>query len=146
MMTYLKHVGNFKHSELKIKKFEEIQALYEKIKRLDEDFISIGSAEDERLIKRMNEKGIDSSKSEVIKKESKEEVQEESKEEVKEESSTVLQISLAIRHISNIDNMYIKPYSLSLFSSLPAIHSGVVSPLATRNSQLTLLQLRVAWS
>ncbi|GJU26514.1 putative ribonuclease H-like domain-containing protein [Tanacetum coccineum] len=59
---------------------EEIQALYEKIKRSDEDFISIGSAEDERLIKRMNEKGIDSSKSEVIK-ESKEEVQEESKEE-----------------------------------------------------------------
>ncbi|GKB74513.1 hypothetical protein Tco_0935925 [Tanacetum coccineum] len=81
-----KHVGNFKHSELKTKKFEEIQALYEKIKRSDEDFISIGSAEDERLIKRMNEKGIDSSKSEVIKEESKEEVQEESKEEVKEES------------------------------------------------------------
>ncbi|GKE03598.1 hypothetical protein Tco_1395616 [Tanacetum coccineum] len=73
MMTYLKHVGNFKHSELKTKKFEEIQALYEKIKRSDEDFISIGSAEDERLIKRMNEKGIDSSKSEVIKEESKEE-------------------------------------------------------------------------
>ncbi|GKF40580.1 hypothetical protein Tco_0123922, partial [Tanacetum coccineum] len=58
MMTYLKH-----------------------IKRSDEDFISIGSAEDERLIKRMNEKGVDLSKSEVIKEESKEEVQEESKEE-----------------------------------------------------------------
>ncbi|GJS52058.1 ribonuclease H-like domain-containing protein [Tanacetum coccineum] len=79
MMTYLKHVGNFKHAELKIKKFEEVQALYEKIKRSDEDFISIGSAEDERLIKKMNEKGVDSSKS-------KEEVQEKSKEEVKEES------------------------------------------------------------
>ncbi|GJR06208.1 reverse transcriptase domain-containing protein, partial [Tanacetum coccineum] len=38
MMTYLKHVGNFKHSELKTKKFEEIQALYEKIKRSDKDF------------------------------------------------------------------------------------------------------------
>ncbi|GJZ85158.1 hypothetical protein Tco_0650497 [Tanacetum coccineum] len=74
MMTYLKHVGNFKHAELKIKKFEEVQALYEKIKRSDEDFISIGSVEDERLIKRMNEKGVDSSKNEVIK----EEVQEES--------------------------------------------------------------------
>ncbi|GJR93413.1 ribonuclease H-like domain-containing protein [Tanacetum coccineum] len=72
MMTYLKHVGNFKHSELKTKKFEEIQALYEKIKRLDEDFISIRSAEDERLIKKMNEKGIDSSKNEA-KEESKEE-------------------------------------------------------------------------
>ncbi|GKA79462.1 putative ribonuclease H-like domain-containing protein [Tanacetum coccineum] len=51
MMTYLKHVGNYKHSELKIKKFEEIQALYEKIK------------------------------SEVIKEESKEEVKEEDKDE-----------------------------------------------------------------
>ncbi|GKA87129.1 hypothetical protein Tco_0808840 [Tanacetum coccineum] len=69
MMTYLKHVGNFKHSELKTKKFEEIQALYEKIKRSDEDFISIGSAEDERLIKKMNEKGIDSSKKEEVKEE-----------------------------------------------------------------------------
>ncbi|GJT12857.1 putative ribonuclease H-like domain-containing protein [Tanacetum coccineum] len=58
MMTYLKHN-----------------------KRSDEDFISIGSAEDERLIKRMNEKGVDSSKSEVLKEESKEEVQKESKEE-----------------------------------------------------------------
>ncbi|GJT26262.1 hypothetical protein Tco_0906537 [Tanacetum coccineum] len=48
MMTYLKHVGNYKHAELKIKKLEEVQALYEKIKRSDKDFISIGSAEDER--------------------------------------------------------------------------------------------------
>ncbi|GJS88744.1 hypothetical protein Tco_0771380 [Tanacetum coccineum] len=82
MMTYLKHVGNFKALlKCDTKKFEEIQALYEKIKRSDEDFISIGSAEDERLIKRMNEKGIDSSKSEVINEESKEEAKEESKEE-----------------------------------------------------------------
>ncbi|GJZ62886.1 hypothetical protein Tco_0619307, partial [Tanacetum coccineum] len=63
MMTYLKHAGNFKHSDFKTKKFKEIQALYEKIKRPDEDFISIGSAEDERLIKKINEKKeIDSSK------------------------------------------------------------------------------------
>ncbi|GJX08236.1 hypothetical protein Tco_0196168, partial [Tanacetum coccineum] len=82
---------NFKHAELKIKKFEEVQALYEKIKRSDEDFISIGSAEDERLIKRMNEKGVDLSKSEVIKEESKEEVQEESKEEVQKESKEEVQ-------------------------------------------------------
>ncbi|GJX98744.1 hypothetical protein Tco_0355763 [Tanacetum coccineum] len=34
--------GNFKHSELKSKKFEDIQAMYEKIKRSDEDFIAIG--------------------------------------------------------------------------------------------------------
>ncbi|GJR14174.1 putative ribonuclease H-like domain-containing protein [Tanacetum coccineum] len=74
MMTYLNHVGNFKHAELKIKKFEEVQALYEKIKRSDEDFISIRSVEDERLIKRMNEKGVDSSKYEIIKEQCKEEV------------------------------------------------------------------------
>ncbi|GJS26517.1 putative ribonuclease H-like domain-containing protein [Tanacetum coccineum] len=73
MMTYLKHVGNFKHSDLKTKKFEEIQALYEKIKRSDEDFISMGSPEDERLIKEMNEKGINSSKNESVKEEDKEE-------------------------------------------------------------------------
>ncbi|GJW75420.1 hypothetical protein Tco_0134790 [Tanacetum coccineum] len=47
--------------------------MYEKIKRSDEDFISIGSAEDERLIKKMNEKGIDSSKNEMVKEEDKEE-------------------------------------------------------------------------
>ncbi|GKF68744.1 hypothetical protein Tco_0198423, partial [Tanacetum coccineum] len=58
----------------------------QKIKRSDEDFISIGSAEDERLIKRMNEKGVDSSKEERIKEQSKEEVQKEDKAEVKEES------------------------------------------------------------
>ncbi|GJT71220.1 hypothetical protein Tco_1030506 [Tanacetum coccineum] len=55
MMTYLKHVGNFKHAELKIKKFEEVQALYERIKRSNEDFISIRSTEDEGLIKRRKE-------------------------------------------------------------------------------------------
>ncbi|GJZ74485.1 hypothetical protein Tco_0638950 [Tanacetum coccineum] len=38
MMTYLKHVGNKKHSDLKNKTFEEIQALYEKVKRFDESF------------------------------------------------------------------------------------------------------------
>ncbi|GJW52583.1 hypothetical protein Tco_0096668 [Tanacetum coccineum] len=81
MMTYLKHVGNFKHSELKSKKFEDIQAMYEKIKRSDEDFIAIGSVEDESLIKRMNKK--DSSKGEEIKQESKEEVKEEDEEEEK---------------------------------------------------------------
>ncbi|GJU35029.1 hypothetical protein Tco_1183383 [Tanacetum coccineum] len=79
MMTYLKHVGNFKHSELKSKKFEDIQAMYEKIKRSTEDFIAIGSVEDESLIKKMKKK--DSSKGEEIKQESKEEVKQEDKEE-----------------------------------------------------------------
>ncbi|GJS09470.1 leucine-rich repeat protein [Tanacetum coccineum] len=69
---------NFKHSELKSKKFEDIQAMYEKLKRSDEDFIAIGSVADEKLIKRMNKK--DSSKGEEIKEESKEEVKKEENE------------------------------------------------------------------
>ncbi|GJV99805.1 hypothetical protein Tco_1555057, partial [Tanacetum coccineum] len=55
MMTYLKHVGNKKHSNLKNKTFEEIQALYEKMKRFDESFTVVGSTEDERKIKEINE-------------------------------------------------------------------------------------------
>ncbi|GJR82805.1 hypothetical protein Tco_0153590 [Tanacetum coccineum] len=52
---------------------------YEKIKRSTEDFIAIGSVEDESLIKRKNKK--DSFKGEEIKQESKEEVKQEDKEE-----------------------------------------------------------------
>ncbi|GJU36286.1 hypothetical protein Tco_1184640 [Tanacetum coccineum] len=63
------------------KKFEDIQALYEKIKRLNENFISTGSAKDERLIKKMNEKRGGLSKSEVIKEDTKEEVKDEDKDE-----------------------------------------------------------------
>ncbi|GKD57512.1 hypothetical protein Tco_1290899 [Tanacetum coccineum] len=55
MMTYLKHVGNKKHSDLKSKTFEEIQALYEKVKRFDESFTAVGSTKDERRTKEMNE-------------------------------------------------------------------------------------------
>ncbi|GJY86285.1 hypothetical protein Tco_0500311 [Tanacetum coccineum] len=55
MMTYLKHVGNKKHSDLKNKTFEDIQALYEKVKKFDESFTPVGSTEDERRIKEMNE-------------------------------------------------------------------------------------------
>ncbi|GJX50837.1 hypothetical protein Tco_0277682 [Tanacetum coccineum] len=55
MMTYLKHVGNKKHSDLKNKTFKEIQALYEKVKRFDESFTAVGSTKDERKIKEMNE-------------------------------------------------------------------------------------------
>ncbi|GJX66084.1 hypothetical protein Tco_0300427 [Tanacetum coccineum] len=62
MMTYLKHVGNKKHSDLKNKTFEEIQALYEKVKRFDESFTVIGSTEDERKIKEMNEGASDPDK------------------------------------------------------------------------------------
>ncbi|GJS14497.1 hypothetical protein Tco_0408969 [Tanacetum coccineum] len=73
MMAYLKHVGNFKHSDLKTKKFEEIQALYEKIKRSDEDFIAIGSVEDERQVEKINKEARDTkrknSKKRIVKEE-----------------------------------------------------------------------------
>ncbi|GKC65698.1 hypothetical protein Tco_1098296 [Tanacetum coccineum] len=72
MMTYLKHVGNKKHSDLKNKTFEEIQALYEKVKRFDESFTAVGSTEDERNIKEMNEGAKDLEQKRLKKKVAKE--------------------------------------------------------------------------
>ncbi|GJQ90141.1 hypothetical protein Tco_0001280 [Tanacetum coccineum] len=51
-----------KHSELKTKTFEEIQVLYERLKRQDQNFVAIGSAEDERQIKEINEESKDPKK------------------------------------------------------------------------------------
>ncbi|GKB18314.1 putative ribonuclease H-like domain-containing protein [Tanacetum coccineum] len=70
----------------KLQEQEREQFTIEQREKSNEDFISIGSAKDERLIKKMNEKGVDSSKSEVLNEESKEEVKNESKEEVQKES------------------------------------------------------------
>ncbi|GJV23064.1 hypothetical protein Tco_1375759 [Tanacetum coccineum] len=72
MMTYLKHVRNKKHSDLKNKTFEEIQALYEKVKRFDESFTAVGSTEDERKIKEMNERAKDLEQKRLKKKVAKE--------------------------------------------------------------------------
>ncbi|GJV01788.1 hypothetical protein Tco_1335357 [Tanacetum coccineum] len=81
MMTYLKHVGGKKHSDLKTKGFKEIKALYDKIKRSDDSFIAIGSTEDEKVIKEMNEQVADASKKKVKKNDS-------IKGEIKEEEGT----------------------------------------------------------
>ncbi|GJR59282.1 hypothetical protein Tco_1501444 [Tanacetum coccineum] len=62
MMTYLKHVGGKKHADLKNKNFKEIQVLYKEVKRTDKNFIAIGSAEDERQTKEMNEESKDPKK------------------------------------------------------------------------------------
>ncbi|GKD29263.1 hypothetical protein Tco_1240041, partial [Tanacetum coccineum] len=59
MITYLKHVANKKHTELKSKSFEEIQVLYKRYKKQDQTFVAIGSEEDERAIKKMNEQAAD---------------------------------------------------------------------------------------
>ncbi|GJT45143.1 hypothetical protein Tco_0953858 [Tanacetum coccineum] len=86
-MTPLLHKGNFllnkgkKHSDLKTKSFDEIQVLYEKIKRSDDSFIAISSAEDEKVIKESNEQAVDASKKRVKKDDS-------VKEEIKAEKGT----------------------------------------------------------
>ncbi|GJY38346.1 hypothetical protein Tco_0424710 [Tanacetum coccineum] len=76
MITYLKHVANKKHAELKSKSFEEIQVLYERYKKQDQTFVAIGSEEDERAIKKMNEQAADKEKehkAESVNEETKEE-------------------------------------------------------------------------
>ncbi|GJV51694.1 hypothetical protein Tco_1447435, partial [Tanacetum coccineum] len=72
MMTYLKHVGNKKHSDLKNKTFEEIQALYDKVKRFNESFTVVGSTKDERKIKEMTEGAKDLEQKRLKKKVAKE--------------------------------------------------------------------------
>ncbi|GJV29570.1 hypothetical protein Tco_1386018 [Tanacetum coccineum] len=59
MMTYLKHTGRFKHSQLNKKTLEEIQALYIKEQEKAVDFVPIGFEEDERLIQKMNKKATE---------------------------------------------------------------------------------------
>ncbi|GKD57425.1 hypothetical protein Tco_1290812 [Tanacetum coccineum] len=59
MMTYLKNMGGYKHSQLKAKSFEEIKGMYERQKKSVQDFVPIGSAKEEELIKKMNEKATD---------------------------------------------------------------------------------------
>ncbi|GJS72401.1 hypothetical protein Tco_0705242 [Tanacetum coccineum] len=56
MMTYLKHTGRFKHSQLNKRTFEEIQALYIKEQERATNFMPIRSEEDERQIQKMNKK------------------------------------------------------------------------------------------
>ncbi|GKA84793.1 hypothetical protein Tco_0806447 [Tanacetum coccineum] len=43
MVTYLKHMGNYTHTQLKSKSFEEIQKLYEKEQKWINDFVSLYS-------------------------------------------------------------------------------------------------------
>ncbi|GKD99796.1 hypothetical protein Tco_1387780 [Tanacetum coccineum] len=68
MMTYLKNMGGYKHSQLKAKSFEEIKGMYKRRKKYVQDFVPIGSAKEEELIKKMNEKatGEDTSNKEKV--------------------------------------------------------------------------------
>ncbi|GJS91856.1 hypothetical protein Tco_0774492 [Tanacetum coccineum] len=56
MMTYLKHTGRYKHTQLNKKTLKEIQVLYIKEQERITDFVPIGSEENERLIQKMNKK------------------------------------------------------------------------------------------
>ncbi|GKE26935.1 hypothetical protein Tco_1442319 [Tanacetum coccineum] len=67
MMTYLKHTGRFKHSQLNKRTLEEIQALYIKEQERAANFVPIGSEEDERLIQKMNKKAAGIHVEEVLK-------------------------------------------------------------------------------
>ncbi|GJS57192.1 hypothetical protein Tco_0651976 [Tanacetum coccineum] len=51
MITYLKHVGGKKHADLKNKNFDDIQPLYERLKRNNDKFLADDSTEDEIKIK-----------------------------------------------------------------------------------------------
>ncbi|GKB83332.1 hypothetical protein Tco_0950227 [Tanacetum coccineum] len=69
MMTYLKHVGGKKHSDLKTKSFEEIQVLYEKIKRSDDSFICyLVLLEDEKMTYNEQAAGGDHASKERVRK------------------------------------------------------------------------------
>ncbi|GKA41304.1 hypothetical protein Tco_0733897 [Tanacetum coccineum] len=83
-LFFFEYVGNKKHSDLKSKTFEEIQALYEKVKRFDESFTAVGSTEDEKRIKEMNE-GVKDTDQKRLKEE--DTVQVPAKEEVKEQGT-----------------------------------------------------------
>ncbi|GKC10864.1 hypothetical protein Tco_1007646, partial [Tanacetum coccineum] len=61
------HARGKKHSDMKTKSFDEIQVLYKKIKRSNDSFIAIGLAEDEKMIKEMNEQAANASKKRKMK-------------------------------------------------------------------------------
>ncbi|GKF00715.1 hypothetical protein Tco_0027638, partial [Tanacetum coccineum] len=91
------HVGNKKHSDLKSKTFEEIQALYEKVKRFDESFTVVGSTEDERRIKEMNERVKDTDQKR-LKKEDTAKIMMESSTEENDQNGTVIHMLVERRY------------------------------------------------
>ncbi|GJU04328.1 hypothetical protein Tco_1114666 [Tanacetum coccineum] len=56
MITYLKHIGRYKHAQMNKKTLEEIHVLYIKEQERSANFVAIVSEEDERLIQKMNKK------------------------------------------------------------------------------------------
>nr|GEU54060.1 ribonuclease H-like domain-containing protein [Tanacetum cinerariifolium] len=56
MMTYLRHVGGYKHAQLNRKNFKEIHVLYVRQKKYVQDFVLIDYAKDKRRIEEMSKK------------------------------------------------------------------------------------------
>ncbi|GJU21242.1 hypothetical protein Tco_1154584 [Tanacetum coccineum] len=50
MMTYLKNMGGYKHSQLKGKTYEEIQGLYEREQKFIHDFVPMDSKKEEKKL------------------------------------------------------------------------------------------------
>ncbi|GJZ18581.1 hypothetical protein Tco_0554704 [Tanacetum coccineum] len=67
MMTYLKNIGGYKHSQLKAKTFEEIQGMYKRQKKKIYDFKPMDS--DDAVKDSKKEAGEDTSKKEEVLKE-----------------------------------------------------------------------------
>ncbi|GJZ71861.1 hypothetical protein Tco_0635712 [Tanacetum coccineum] len=104
MMTYLKHVGGKKHADLKNKNFEEIQVLYKEVKRSDKNFIAIGSAEDERQIKEMNEESKDPKKKRLKKRVVNETPREEDTTKVPAEQEVTVRVQRKEKVVITIDS------------------------------------------
>ncbi|GKC44063.1 hypothetical protein Tco_1061785, partial [Tanacetum coccineum] len=62
MMKYIRNVGGKAYRNLKNKNYKEIKDIYEKVKRINDKFVAIGSTEDEQAIKEMNVKAKEPSK------------------------------------------------------------------------------------
>ncbi|GJV73476.1 hypothetical protein Tco_1493471 [Tanacetum coccineum] len=54
MITYLKHVGGKKHADLKNRKFDDIQALYERVKRNNDRFLEGPLRDVQKTIKKVD--------------------------------------------------------------------------------------------
>ncbi|GJX48431.1 hypothetical protein Tco_0273621 [Tanacetum coccineum] len=62
MMKYIRNVSGKAYRNLKNKSYDEIKDIYEKVKRFNDEFVAIGSTEDEQAIKEMNVKAEEPSK------------------------------------------------------------------------------------
>ncbi|GJY01133.1 hypothetical protein Tco_0359285 [Tanacetum coccineum] len=87
MMTYLNHIGKYRHNQLNKNTFEAIQALYIKEQERDVDFVPIGSERDEKMIDKMNKKAAGMDEEEVL--EEPENTKVEVKQERREDEGTV---------------------------------------------------------